>query len=88
MTADLDLTYAEAWDLLTYFNVADEISDLFARTFGPPITLEEIDPSDVEAARRASTKHVLPWPPYLPEAEEFFLDHGKQIKKIIDEGDG
>lgn len=64
------------WD---YFNVADEIYESIS---GPPVThpfpaltLEDLDQDFVARAREAADAFGLSWPPYLPEAEEFALDH-------------
>jgi hypothetical protein len=69
----------------TYFNVADEIYESLARSPRhplddgssalPPLTLADLDNRWVQQARLAAEKFGLSWPPYLPEAEEFSLDH-------------
>jgi hypothetical protein len=70
-------------DFAAYFNVADEIFESISRRldqskptpFGWGLTLADLDTRYVEAARRASSDLDLPWPPYLPAAEEYALDH-------------
>lgn len=67
-----------------YFNVADEIYEGLIRIppmdqtisdFDSPLTLADLDAEYVAEARRAADELGLPWPPYLPEAEEFALNH-------------
>lgn len=73
--------------LRAYFDVADEIYEsLRARkpqgvpsTGLEPLTLADLDGRSVSDARKAATTFGLAWPPYLPDAEEFFLDHHHQI---------
>lgn len=68
------------WD---YFNAADEIyeSTLPKSRWRdeqfqfPPLTLDDLDADFVARARKASEVFGLSWPPHLPEAEEFALDH-------------
>jgi hypothetical protein len=56
---------------VAYFNAADE---LWPEAFQvEPLTLDDLDPAAVHAARAAATRLALPWPPYLPDAEEFAL---------------
>jgi hypothetical protein len=49
-----------------YFNVADEL-------WGG-LTLTDLDRDYVRHAREAQRSYDLPWPPYLPAAEELQLD--------------
>jgi hypothetical protein len=53
-------------DFEDYFNIADEIDG------GEP--LEDLDEVCVARAKRAADHFGLSWPPYLPEAEEFWND--------------
>jgi hypothetical protein len=69
-------------DFQAYFNVADELWEdarharLTRDTYRfPPMTLEDLDPKHVAKAEKAANELGLSWPPYLPEAEEFALDH-------------
>jgi len=41
----------------------------------PGLTLADLDEFWVALARRCATDLALPWPPYLPAAEEYALDH-------------
>jgi len=45
-------------DLTSYAGIADELSD-------PRMTLDDLDPRAVQAAREAADTHRLPWPPLL-----------------------
>lgn len=66
MSDDREFLRESFW---AYFNVADE-------TYGDDgLTLEDLDRKMVEKARYVSQITTLPWPPYLPEAEEYALDH-------------
>lgn len=55
------------WEFTEYFNVADEL-------WGE-LTLDDLARDSIDAARRAADRLGLPWPPYLPAAEEYALDH-------------
>lgn len=57
------------WD---YFNVADEIWD-------PGTKLDDLEEKFVARAQKAKELFGFSWPPYLPEAEEFLLDHRKEL---------
>lgn len=72
----------------TYFNVADEIYDSltkgldqrFVANLDQPLTLADLDIKAVAAAQLAANDLELPWPPYLPAAEEYALDHRKALQ--------
>lgn len=55
-----------------YFNVADEV---YAWGDEQPLTVDDLDPATVAEAGRVARDLGLPWPPYLPAAEEYALDH-------------
>ena len=61
------------WD---YFSVADETFTIAGRH---NLTLDDIDSRYVRRAKEASDKLDLPWPPYLPHAEEYALDYGSTL---------
>lgn len=67
-------TLREFW---SYFNVADE---LWVTDPDFKLTLDDLLSTFVEEAKRASETFGLPWPPYLPAAEDFALDH-KEVYK-------
>ena len=71
----------------TYFDIADEIyisessHPSNPRTEGfPPLTLQDLDQRFVKQAGRAAREFGLSWPPYMPEAEEYALDHRKELQ--------
>jgi len=76
-------TPAQAFN--AYFGVADEVYEaiLSGRPLNEPtldfmapgLTLADLDNFWVALAQRAATDLDLPWPPYLPAAEEWALDH-------------
>lgn len=74
------LNQETAWDFLAYADVAD---DVFDGRF-----LQELDQEYVACALRASQELDLPWPPGLGEAELFILQHGPQVKFLIDTTQG
>lgn len=62
----------------SYFGCADEIyDDGWGRMPGgnDPLTLDDLDKRFVAEAREAASRLALPWPPHLPTAEEYLLDH-------------
>lgn len=79
-------------DFETYFGVADEIypaivakRDLnketttadFMTGISPGCSLADLEPRYVAAAKAWADQNNAPWPPYLPWAEEYSLDHPK-----------
>jgi len=62
----------------SYFNVADETYDQ-----GGPLrlTLADLDPALVAEAR-AATALGLPWPPYLPAAEDYALSNPEFVRGV------
>jgi hypothetical protein len=60
----------------TYFNVADE---MWGDGKGSGLKLDDLLASAVSDAELAAQRLGLSWPPYLPEAEEFYLDHIKEL---------
>jgi hypothetical protein len=68
-----------------YFNVADEIYESIcigkdqSKTGWDvepcALTLDDLDKKHVAKARKAATEFDLPWPPYLPAAEEAWNVH-------------
>ena len=60
-------------DFMMYFNVADEIWPMPGAMF--QATLNDIDGHAIKRSYAASEALGLPWPPYLPAAEEYALDH-------------
>lgn len=68
------------WD---YFNLADEIYESLRKGVSQskptqglePLTLADMDERMVFAVARFAATHEFPWPPYLPFAEEYVLDH-------------
>jgi hypothetical protein len=68
-----------------YFGVADEVYPALCDRrpmdqptldfMAPGLTLADLDEFWVALARRCATDLALPWPPYLPAAEEYALDH-------------
>lgn len=76
------------WD---YFNVADEVWESVTRRMDQsqsgggtmtdewPLTLADLDDRFVARAKEASQLFGFSWPPYLPEAEEYLLDHRKEL---------
>lgn len=70
-----ELSSSEGWALMTLFNIADEIDG--------GLGLDDLDERAIAEAQGAATAHGISWPPYLPELEEFFLDHGKQIEAAL-----
>ena len=63
---------AEDMDFWIYFDIADE---LFADpTPGlPRLTMADFTRNFVQSAKIAAAEHTLPWPPSLPDAEEYLL---------------
>jgi hypothetical protein len=69
----------------TYFGVADEIyesltkgadqSKPFVDVFTDGLTLADLEPRFVESARAWAQANDMPWPPYLPAAEEWVNTH-------------
>jgi hypothetical protein len=57
----------------SYFSVADEIYGQGA------LDLSEINYKYVQEAKDAARIYGLSWPPYLPEAEEYLLDHRDEL---------
>lgn len=57
-----------------YFNCADEIYDPACGT-----KLEHLDPHALKEAREVADELGLSWPPSLPEAEEYALDHREEL---------
>jgi hypothetical protein len=72
----------------TYFDVADETYD--HPDLGPleRLTLNDLDPKQVETARVASERYALPWPPHLPCAEEIALDLERRLTRRDNNPDG
>jgi len=76
------MTPAERENFEAYFNVADEIYESLERGLdqtqeskgSQPLTLADLDEKYVEQARNVATLVQLPWPPWLPAAEEYALD--------------
>lgn len=74
-----------------YFNAADEIFDSIAAGMSQDepgggtmtdqyhMTLADLDTAFVSRARAAATRFDLPWPPYLPAAEEYALAHRTEL---------
>jgi hypothetical protein len=78
---------AEVQRFRDYFNVADEIySGIQAGikqdevTHSGPLNLADINVRLVRSARKAATEQHLPWPPYLPAAEEFCLSNPEFVR--------
>lgn len=77
-------TVEDARNLIDLFDVADEVYPRPATVPGlPPLTLDDLDAGFVTRAKAAADKFKLAWPPYLPEVEEYFNDHGNAIKAAI-----
>lgn len=60
----------------SYFGAADEIYE--PQGGGPhtfTLTLNDLDKRYVAEAREAASRLALPWPPHLPTAEDYLLDH-------------
>jgi hypothetical protein len=80
----------EQVDLFTdYFSVADEIYDGLRNRLPQDrpspdldrgLTLADLDARFVERARKAADVCDLPWPPCLPDAEEYALAHYKDFR--------
>lgn len=69
-------------DFHAYFNLADELWEgrlpsSFAATVR--LTIDDFDKRMVKAARRSADQLGLSWPPSLPEAEEWALDHRAEL---------
>lgn len=73
----------------SYFDVADEIYEsVTARAdqtqespLDGPLTLADLDPAVIREARDYADGAGLPWPPYLPAAEEAYLDR-RQAERV------
>jgi hypothetical protein len=78
-------SYWNVADFQTYFNVADEIYETLRKKMDQTksgfsiweagLTLADLDKGFVKGAKRWADEHGAPWPPYLPWAEEYALDH-------------
>lgn len=82
-------------DFWTYFGCADEMypaivakRDLSKETTqvdfmvgSPGLTFADLEPKFVESAKAWAETHGAPWPPYLPWAEEYSLDHRKELQR-------
>lgn len=69
-------TAEDRWDFASYFDCADETYE--SQGFGAhrfTLTLDDLDATFVAEARRSADRWGLPWPPHLPDAEEFALAH-------------
>jgi len=82
MSAARTFTERTARGFWTYFDVADEIYEAVcarADQTQPGVeartTLADLDARFVAQAKKAAPELGLPWPPYLPDAEEFALYH-------------
>lgn len=74
-------------DFDEYFNCADELwapehrsshgadVDGWCARCGAIVSTDALAARHVKAARRAADALGLPWPPYLPAAEVYALDH-------------
>ena len=58
------------WLFTQYFDLADELYGQRDRT-----DLSEFDSQMIAEARQAADQLDLEWPPYLPVAEDYALDH-------------
>lgn len=63
-----------------YFNVADEMSAGLL----PGLLLEDLSEEIVNQAFESAKENALPWPPYLPEAEEFYLRNVRALSVFSD----
>ena len=76
-----------------YFDLADEIYEglqprsqwsshakAMAEDGFPPLTADDMGPRLVASARHAADLYGLPWPAYLPAAEEYALDHPEMVR--------
>lgn len=61
-----------------YFDLADELWPEGDPAF--QLTLDDFEDHFVAHARTAADALGLPWPPYRPEAENFLLDHYKELR--------
>lgn len=75
-------TVEDARNLVDLFDLADEVYPRPDSMF-PQLTLADMDADYVERGRVTAAKFNLSWPPYLPEVEEYFNDHGTAIKAAI-----
>jgi len=61
-------------DIEAYFNCADETFEPSQFT-GYQMTLDDLDEEWVAQAKQEAEREGLPWPPYLPAAEEWINTH-------------
>lgn len=78
MTIDYNgqpVTHGDIDLLAAYWNVADETYPIKIAGVWASLELKDLDPAFVAEARMGATRFGLSWPPYMPEVEEFELDH-------------
>lgn len=83
----LHMTREDAWDFMTYMNVADEIWP-HSHNKGSRLTLDDLTKESVAVSEKVAGKFHLPFPPDLACAESFLLDHGPQVRFLLDSTPG
>ena len=74
-------TSSPVQDFWSYFDLGDELwQPSYVDEAGTaPLRLEDFSKRSIAEARRAATACSLPWPPHLPSAEEYALDHRAEL---------
>jgi hypothetical protein len=76
-----------------YFDCADEVYEsivasadqtVATTSADQPLTLADLDARFIAEAKIEADEHRLPWPPYLPDAEEWALDWQRRDRAARD----